>query len=72
MNKNQKLFLSELHKLCEKYNIDEILIFSGRIVFKSANSQLGFISYSNEIPSFNGIYTTEDNFLIELRDSYSD
>lgn len=70
MNKKHKLFLNELNCLCKKYSINQMLVFNGRITFKSNNGFLAFISYHNDTGIHSdgviylGIHTQEDKYEI--------
>lgn len=70
MNKEHKLFLNELNCLCKKYSINQMLVFNGRITFKSNNGVLAFISYRNDTGNYGndvtyrGILTQEDEYEI--------
>lgn len=70
MNKQQKLFLNELNTLCKKYSINEMLVFNGRITFKSNNGFLAITCYRNDTGAYGndvtyrGILTQEDEYEI--------
>ena len=48
MNENQKHFLKELSDLFDKYNIEEMCVFNGRITFVSNQEYIGVVSFSRE------------------------
>ena len=66
MNDNQKAFLKELSTLLDKYNIEEMLIFNGRITMNSNGNMLAFCEYKrkdNDMSYFTSILTTEQDFI---------
>ena len=48
MNEKQKCFLKELSDLFDKYNIEEMCVFNGRITFVSNQEYIGVVSFSRE------------------------
>ena len=65
MRDNQKDFLRELHDLFRKYSIDDVCTLNDGtiqkdIIFKSNNSFLSFVDYSNG--SFHKIRTMDPQF----------
>ena len=48
MNEKQKHFLKELSDLFDKYNIEEMCVFNGRITFVSNQEYIGVVSFSRE------------------------
>lgn len=69
MNKQQKLFLSDLHSLCKKYNFDHIGVFNGAICFQSNGDFISFVSYNSDDENgenaiFNAILTREVDYEI--------
>lgn len=70
MNDNQKAFLKELSTLLDKYNIEEMLIFNGRITMNSNGNVLAFRDYirkNDDLSCFTDITTTESIFEIKER-----
>lgn len=68
MNDNQKAFLKELSTLLDKYNIEEMLIFNGRITMNSNGNVLAFRNYihkNDDLSYFTDITTTESIFEIK-------
>lgn len=66
MNDNQKAFLKELSTLLDEYNIEEMLIFNGRITMKSNGEILAFCEYkrkNDDLSYFTNILTTEHDFI---------
>ena len=48
MNENQKCFLKELSDLFDKYNVEEMCVFNGRITFVSNQEYIGVVSFGRE------------------------
>lgn len=48
MNEKQKHFFKELSDLFDKYNVEEMCVFDGRITFVSNQEYIGFISFKRE------------------------
>lgn len=48
MNEKQKHFLKELSDLFDKYNVEEMCVFNGRITFMSNQEYIGVVSFNRE------------------------
>lgn len=71
MNEKQKAFLNELTDLFKKYEIEEMVIFEGRISMSSNGQVLAFESFiqkSDELSYFYNIISTQNQYLIRGKD----
>lgn len=71
MNEKQKAFLNDLTDLFKKYEVEDMIIFEGRICISSNGSTLAFESFiqkSDELSYFCNIISTQPQYLIRGKD----
>ena len=71
MNEKQKTFLNELTNLFKKYEIEEMIIFEGRITLSSNEQVLAFESFINkseELSYFCNIMTMQNKYSIQEKE----
>lgn len=71
MNEKQKAFLNELTALFKKYQVEDMIIFEGRICISSNGQTLAFESFiqkSDELSYFYNIVSTQQQYLIRGKD----
>ena len=68
MNENQKHFLKDLSNLFDRYNVEEMCIFSGKITFISNQDYIGVTAFQRrkdaDVSYFTEILTKEKEYIV--------
>lgn len=65
MNNNQQNFLDELADLLDKYNVDYVDEYEGKIRFSSNGNGLSFASYNSDSGTYQCITTFQADYRVK-------